>query len=40
MALRVTHCPVNFAGIPWQNVLRERLLVVHAPGNCVKKGTE
>ena len=20
MALRVTHCPVNFAGIPWENV--------------------
>src|SRR5215203_629019 len=20
MALRVTHCPVNVAGIPWQNV--------------------
>jgi glycosyltransferase involved in cell wall biosynthesis len=24
MALRVTHCPVNFAGIPWQNVLALR----------------
>ena len=22
--LRVTHCPVNFAGIPWQNVLALR----------------
>jgi hypothetical protein len=20
MALRVTHCPVDFAGIPWQSV--------------------
>jgi glycosyltransferase involved in cell wall biosynthesis len=24
MSLRVTHCPVNFAGIPWQNVLALR----------------
>src|SRR6476469_603311 len=24
MALRVVHCPVNFAGIPWQNVLALR----------------
>jgi hypothetical protein len=24
VALRVTHCPVNFAGIPWQNVLALR----------------
>src|SRR5262249_17073921 len=24
MPLRVTHCPVNFAGIPWQNVLALR----------------
>ena len=24
MALKVTHCPVNFAGIPWQNVLALR----------------
>src|SRR5215212_8069369 len=24
MAVRVTHCPVNFAGIPWQNVLALR----------------
>jgi hypothetical protein len=24
MALRVTHCPVDFAGIPWQNVLALR----------------
>jgi hypothetical protein len=24
MALRVTHSPVNFAGIPWQNVLALR----------------
>ena len=24
MALRVMHCPVNFAGIPWQNVLALR----------------
>ncbi|HEX6702923.1 MAG TPA: hypothetical protein VF101_19525, partial [Gaiellaceae bacterium] len=23
-ALRVTHCPVNTAGIPWQNVLAQR----------------
>jgi glycosyltransferase involved in cell wall biosynthesis len=23
-ALRVTHCPVNTAGVPWQNVLAER----------------
>src|SRR5215211_342589 len=30
MALRVTHCPVNFAGIPWQNVLALRRKGVEA----------
>src|SRR6185312_11332038 len=24
MTLRVTHCPVNTAGVPWQNVLAQR----------------
>jgi glycosyltransferase involved in cell wall biosynthesis len=30
VALRVTHCPVNFAGIPWQNVLALRRKDVEA----------
>jgi glycosyltransferase involved in cell wall biosynthesis len=30
MALRVLHCPVNFAGIPWQNVLALRRKGVEA----------
>jgi Glycosyl transferases group 1 len=30
MALSVTHCPVNFAGIPWQNVLALRRKGVEA----------
>jgi hypothetical protein len=30
MPLRVVHCPVNFAGIPWQNVLALRRKGVNA----------